>query len=127
MPGGDAVPFIYSTFSLFGARFIIFGFVVGLGEETRRGLGALCPCDDDNTETDDSHNHAKDHEQCSLKGREEKEKKKIEIITRLPQNIMYATSSPDLLFTEELIYPNTVEGPEGLPADFEVEDARKDK
>lgn len=40
---------------------------------------------------------------------------------------MYATSSPYLLFTEELIYPNTVEGPEGLPADFEVEDARKDK
>lgn len=36
--------------------------VVGLGEETRRGLGALCPCDDDNTETDDSHNHAKDQE-----------------------------------------------------------------
>lgn len=58
---------------------------------------------------------------------ERKEKKKIKIITRLPQNIMYATSSPDLLFTEELIYPNRVEGPEGLPADFEVEDARKDK
>lgn len=40
---------------------------------------------------------------------------------------MYATSSPDFLFTEELIYPNRVEGPEGLPADFEVEDARKNK
>lgn len=62
MPGGDAVPFIYSTFGLFGAHFLFFGFVVGLGEETRRGLGALCPCDDDNTETGDSHNHAKDHE-----------------------------------------------------------------
>lgn len=40
---------------------------------------------------------------------------------------MSAASSLDLLYSEQLTHPEGVEGYEGLPADSEVEDARKNK
>lgn len=51
--------------------------MLGLEMERQGGLGALYPCNDDDSEADNSHDQAKDHQKNSLETQAQKTVSKI--------------------------------------------------